>query len=156
MVPRHQASASRCAAGRSPDQLGQPINAGGRVAPGIVVPRGVIQTTGPDHGLGIAVLELRELDVLVVLRQMFLQQPEQFLPRLGTGIVAEVENQPQLDAGIGNREFNSVIACRLFGLGKIRMLVNVEDAPDGIEFQVLVPLLPGRPVRGPFCDPALA
>jgi len=55
-------------------------------------------------------------------------------------VILEVEEGPELKTGIGDRQANPMVARLLTGVRKVRMLVDVEHAPDLIIGQELVPL----------------
>jgi hypothetical protein len=58
------------------------------------------------------------------------------------GLVLEVENQPELEARVGNRGLDSVPLSELDGASQLRMIVrpfHVEDAPALVDFCVLAP-----------------
>jgi len=52
----------------------------------------------------------------------------------------EVEQKPQLKARIRNRNIDCVRLRLLFGLGYIRVIVNIEDAPNTVITEIIVPV----------------
>jgi len=55
-------------------------------------------------------------------------------------VILKMEEGPELEAGIGDRQADSMVARLLASVGKVGMLVHIEHAPDLVIGQELVPL----------------
>ncbi len=63
------------------------------------------------------------------------------------GLVLEVQQCPELKAGIGDRQLDTVIARLLASVRQVRMLVDIEDTPDFVVGQEGISLAPRLPRR---------
>ena len=78
------------------------------------------------------------------------------------GLIFDVQHKPELDARIGNRDFDATLACVVYGSLEVRGLVDVKHAPDFVEVLVatLGPasssyVLAGMVDEGLGCHPAI-
>ena len=55
-----------------------------------------------------------------------------------SGVVPEVEQQPQFKCGVGDRQFDGIVACHLDCRGNIGMVIDIENRPYRVEFDVVV------------------
>jgi hypothetical protein len=124
---------------RRPKTLREPVDAGRRVAAGIVdLEAPLLQELGPADGIGIGRFELVERELTPVGRQMGPEALLRFVALDVRRLILEVEERPELEAGIRDRNADA------FSLGfparilKPRVLVDVEDAPDFVEPKELV------------------
>jgi hypothetical protein len=86
----------------------------------------------------IAPVQGLKVYVLVVLGPVLLKELGERLPPYVPVLLGEVEQQPQLEAGVGNRELNSVFAGDYACLIQTLVLIDVEHAPDLVVAQVVV------------------
>jgi hypothetical protein len=80
-------------------------------------------------------LEGREIQVFVVLRQEARQHVLQVVPVPGAGTLAKMKQEPELEAGVGDRELDPSRMCTLPCIVEpgVVMLVHVKNAPDLVE-----------------------
>lgn len=88
-------------------------------------------------------MEPREVQHLVVAGQVPLKKDCHRATLDVRALILEVEQSPQLEARVRYSQLDAVVLSELPGLIEIGMLVDVEDAPNLIEQQVVVSLPPG-------------
>jgi hypothetical protein len=57
-----------------------------------------------------------------------------------------MEEGPELEAGIRNRQIDAIVASLLPGIVEMRMLVHIEHAPDLVIAKELIPQAPRFPL----------
>ena len=55
------------------------------------------------------------------------------------GLIFDVQHKPELDARIGNRDFDTTLACVVYGSRHVRVLIDVKHAPDLVEVLIAAP-----------------
>src|SRR5215213_7575008 len=89
----------------------------------------VVERLGPAYRVAIARREVFEADVLIVGGKMLLQQITRPLPFQVRALPSKVQEEPQLEARIRDREEDPAIARQRPGRLQPRVLVHVKDAP---------------------------
>lgn len=87
---------------------------------------------------------------LVIVRQVPLQQAPGFPALQVRRMLLKVQERPELEARIRDRQLDTVVAGLLKGVVKVGMLINVEDAPDLIEPEEVVTPAACFPLRLPL------
>ena len=54
-------------------------------------------------------------------------------------LIVDVQHKPKLDARIGHRNLDATLPCVVYGSRYVRMLVDVEHAPDLVEVLIAAP-----------------
>ena len=55
------------------------------------------------------------------------------------GLVLDVQHEPELNARIGDRDFDATLACVVYGSRYVRVLVDIKHAPDLVEVLLASP-----------------
>src|SRR5689334_18352016 len=124
-----------------PNRLREPVDAGRRIATGLTDLLGfLIHLLRSLHRLRVSCRVRGKFDPLVVPGHMARKQLANPGPMLHPRALAEMEEQPELEARIRDRQLDAVIPRHLPGIGDLGMLIYIEDAPDRVIGEVLVTL----------------
>jgi len=86
-------------------------------------------------------------EVLLVSREMTSEPALGALPLKVGGLVLEVQQRPEFEARIRDRQVDAIVARLLAGVRKVRMGVDIEDAPDFVVGQERIAPAPRLPLR---------
>jgi len=81
-------------------------------------------------GFRVPGIEAVERQCFLVVRQVALQPAPGVSPLQVGSLILEMQQRPQLEARIRDREFYAVGSGLLTGIGEVGMNVNVEDTPN--------------------------
>jgi hypothetical protein len=75
------------------------------------------------------VLDRSEVEALAIPGEILAHHALELLPLPHPGALPEVEQEPQLEARVRDGQQDAVVPGHLTGIGELRMLVAIEDAP---------------------------
>jgi hypothetical protein len=106
-------------------------------------------------GFRVPGLEAVERQCLIVARQVALQPAPGVSPFQVGSLLLEVQQRPQLEAGVGDGQVDSIVPSLLAGIRQVGMLIDVENTPDLVKTEEVVSPASRFPVRCPFslCSP---
>jgi hypothetical protein len=133
------------------DAFGQPVDASRRVVSRAVpLFAALIKMLGPANGFRIAGLQEVKRKRLPVFREVSLEEAPQLVPIEPGRLLLEVQERPELEAGVRDCQLDSTVASLLSGIVKPGVVVHVEHAPDFVIAQEVITAPPGFPLCLPL------
>jgi hypothetical protein len=100
---------------------------------------------GPAHGFRVAGLQDVKRKRLPIIREVSLDEAPQLVPIEPRRLLLEVQERPELEAGVRDCELDSMTAGLLPGIVQPSVVVHVEHAPDFVITQKVIAPAAGLP-----------
>ena len=124
------------------NRLGENMHTGGRIRARLTCLT-VVGTKGlcTPHSVFVSVLVIREIHALIVVSYEAIEKSPHNCAPVHSGLIPEVEQEPQFKCGIGNRQLDRIVSRHLDRVRNSWMVIDIENHPYRIVLEIVVFLL---------------